>query len=156
MGFMQSYKRLDNLCRDINGIGVTGYIEDMQRMDGASRVDGWADDYYSLKHYRHIRNQIAHEANAEERNMCSDKDVRWIDSFYSRVMNQKDPLALYAKSTKARRITKTPLSKASKGHSRGAASLAQVKKHKKSFTGRVIVFFTLAVAMILILYFALL
>lgn len=31
MGFMESYKHLDNLCKDMNGIGVTGYIKDMEQ-----------------------------------------------------------------------------------------------------------------------------
>ena len=45
MGFMQSYKRLDNLCRDMNGVGVTGYLEDMDRKSGAGlQVTGWWDD----------------------------------------------------------------------------------------------------------------
>ena len=31
MGFMESYKYLDNLCKDMNGIGITGYIKDMEQ-----------------------------------------------------------------------------------------------------------------------------
>ena len=30
VGFIKSYKHLDNLCKDINGIGITGYINDME------------------------------------------------------------------------------------------------------------------------------
>ena len=29
MTFMGAYKHLDNLCRDMNGKGISGYIEDM-------------------------------------------------------------------------------------------------------------------------------
>lgn len=103
MGFMQSYKHLDNLCKDMNGVGITGYIEDMeQKRAGEFYVPGWKADYLSLKHYRYVRNQIAHENDADEENMCSNEDVAWIESFYQRVMHQTDPLALYYKEHKHR------------------------------------------------------
>lgn len=96
MEFWNSYKRLDNLCRDINGKGVTGYIEDMEKnLDGAYCVSGWNRDYKTLKHYRYIRNQIAHESYASEENMCSPEDALWLKDFYQRIMTQSDPLALY-------------------------------------------------------------
>ena len=31
--------------------------------------------------------------------MCDPEDVRWIEDFYERIMNQSDPLALYRKAT---------------------------------------------------------
>ena len=66
MRFMESYKHLDNLCKDMNGIGVTGYIKDMeQEHNGGFYVAGWKNDYMQLKHYRYIRNQIAHENYAD-------------------------------------------------------------------------------------------
>lgn len=53
MEFMRAYKHLDNLCRDTNGIGLSGYIEDMERNHiAAFRVEGWENDYRQLKHYR--------------------------------------------------------------------------------------------------------
>lgn len=101
MGFMNSYKRLDNLCRDMNGIGVTGYIEDMEHTaTGEYYVPGWKKDYLQLKHYRYIRNQIAHENYATEDNMCSDEDEAWLENFHKRIMVQSDPLALHYKATK--------------------------------------------------------
>ncbi len=107
MGFMNSYKRLDNLCRDMNGIGVTGYIEDMEHTaNGEKYVPGWKKDYLQLKHYRYIRNQIAHENYADEDNMCSDEDAVWIENFYKRIMVQSDPLALHYKATKPRPANK--------------------------------------------------
>lgn len=96
MGFMSTYKHLDNLCSDMNGIGVTGYIEDMEdSLNGKFHVPDWENDYRQLKHYRYIRNQIAHETYADEENMCSEEDEEWLDDFYDRIMNQTDPLALY-------------------------------------------------------------
>ena len=112
MGFMNLYKKLDNLCRDMNGIGITGYIEDMEhKQNGAHHVPEWKDDYYQLKHYRYIRNQIAHENYADEENMCSDKDEIWIENFYHRIMTQSDPLALYYKVTNPRPASKPTVSK---------------------------------------------
>ena len=107
MGFMNSYKRLDNLCRDMNGIGVKGYLEDMERIsNGAYQVPGWKENYLELKHYRHIRNQIAHENYADEDTMCSDEDVAWVENFHQRILMQNDPLALYYKAAKSRFATK--------------------------------------------------
>lgn len=98
MGFMQSYKRLDALCRDINGIGVTGYIEDMERSGNGNRyISGWSTDYHQLKHYRHLRNQIAHEVDATEEAMCSEEDVIWIEEFHQRILRQTDPLTILYK-----------------------------------------------------------
>ena len=103
MGFMKSYKCLDNLCKDMNGIGVTGYIRDMeQKTNGKFYVPTWEDDCSRLKRYRHIRNQIAHENNADEDNMCSAGDTAWIDNFYRRIMERTDPLALYCQAVKFR------------------------------------------------------
>ena len=97
MGFMSSYKRLDRLCRDLYPEarnGISGYIEDMQRHPAnAHRVPGWREDCDRLKHYRWIRNQIAHEVDADEENMCSFGDVEWLDHFYQRILNRTDPLA---------------------------------------------------------------
>ena len=99
MGFMNSYQRLDNLCRDMNGIGVTGYIKDMESIaNRAGNISAWKNDYYKLKHYRYIRNQIAHENYADEGNMCSAEDVVWLEDFYRRIMTQRDPLSLYYKT----------------------------------------------------------
>ena len=107
MGFMESYKHLDNLCKDMNGIGVTGYIKDMeQEQNGGYYVAGWKNDYMQLKHYRYIRNQIAHENYANESNMCSAGDMVWLDEFYRRIMEQTDPLALCCKETKFRSSSK--------------------------------------------------
>lgn len=101
MRFFQAYKRLDNLCRDTNGVGINGYIEDMEnRPNGEYKVTGWKDDYFQLKHYRHIRNRIAHENNAEEVDLCTEKDAAWLDAFYQRILTQTDPLAQYFQATK--------------------------------------------------------
>ena len=60
--------------------------------NGSHLVNGWDKDLQKLKHYRWIRNQIAHESGCSEKNMCKYEDVLWLDQFYERIMNQKDPL----------------------------------------------------------------
>lgn len=57
-------------------------------------------DYLQLKHYRYIRNQIAHENYAHESDMCSFKDTAWLDEFYQHIIGQTDPLALCYKKTR--------------------------------------------------------
>lgn len=100
MKFMSAYKYLDMICRDMNDIGVSGYIEDMEKNpQGAYTVIGWQEDYRNLKHYRWIRNQIAHEIDVEEEDLCTQGDIEWIEDFYNRIMDCTDPLACYA-STK--------------------------------------------------------
>ena len=107
VGFIKSYKHLDNLCEDITGIGFTGYINDMEDRPSAEyHIAGWKQDYLKLKHYRYIRNQIAHENYAEEENMSSPEDTVWLDNFYNRIMNQTDPLALYYKETVRQQVKK--------------------------------------------------
>lgn len=103
MEFINSYKRLEKLCNEIydSNHGISAYIDDMARLTSASfYVFNWNDDLKQLKHYRWIRNQIAHEPNCTEENMCEYGDAQWIDDFYDRIMNQSDPLAMYRKATK--------------------------------------------------------
>ena len=102
MGFLESYKRLERLCRDVmdDDRQVSAYIDEMVRLsDGSRWVSGWDRDLKQLKHYRWVRNQIVHDPDCSEENMCGPEDVRWIEDFYARIMNQTDPLALYRRTT---------------------------------------------------------
>ncbi len=97
MGFMDSYKRLEKLCGDILGDErkVSAYIDEMTAAtDGECLVPGWSSDLRQLKHFRWVRNRIAHDPGCTEENMCEPGDSLWINEFYSRIMNQTDPLAL--------------------------------------------------------------
>ena len=115
MEFMQAYKRLDSLCRDMNGIGITGYIEGMeQAAKGNLYVLRENTDYQRLKYYRYIRNQIAHEVDATEEKICSPEDAIWIEEFYRRILQQTDPLAMYYKSSRLRKNTISSTGKSSK------------------------------------------
>lgn len=105
MGFLDSYKRLERLCRDVmdDDRRVSAYIDEMVRLtDGSRRVSGWDRDLKQLKHYRWVRNQIVHEPDCSEETMCGPEDVRWIEDFHARIMNQTDPLALYRRVTQGR------------------------------------------------------
>ena len=109
MGFINSYKRLEKLCNEIydSNHGISAYIDDLLRLTSASRyVSSWDNDLKQLKHYRWIRNQIAHEPNCTEENMCEYGDAQWIDDFYDRIMNQSDPLAMYRKATRPQPVAK--------------------------------------------------
>lgn len=101
MGFMDSYKQLEKLCGDMLGEGrVSAYIKEMSdKPRGAYLVSGWEADLKRLRHCRRIRNQIAHEPDCSETDMCLPEDAKWLDDFYARIKNQTDPLALYYKYT---------------------------------------------------------
>ena len=110
MGFIESYKHLEKLCGEVlnDNRRISAYIYEMENTPrGSYLVRGWDDDLKQLKHYRWVRNQIAHEPDCTEQNMCEPCDTVWLDDFYSRIMNQTDPLALYYKATKLRPAQKS-------------------------------------------------
>ena len=109
MGFIESYKHLEKLCGEVlnDDRRISAYIDEMINTPrGSYLVRGWDDDLKQLKHYRWVRNQIAHEPDCTEQNMCEPCDTVWLDDFYSRIMNQTDPLALYSKATQPRQAQK--------------------------------------------------
>lgn len=104
MEFLDTYKRLEKICGEIqdNEHGVSAYIDAMINLpEGAYLVSGWSEDLNKLKHYRWVRNQIVHEPNCTEENMCSDKDTSWLLAFYARIINHTDPLAMYRKAKRS-------------------------------------------------------
>ncbi len=110
MGFIDSYKRLEKICSEMYGDnhGLSIYIEEMiSYSNGYYHVSVWNEDLRHLKHYRWIRNQIVHEPDCTEENMCNSYDIQWLDDFYSRIISGNDPLALYRKVKSQRRSQKT-------------------------------------------------
>lgn len=102
MGFFEEFKRLEKLCSEVmnDDHGVSAYIDEMINLpQGAYLVRDWNEDLKQLKHYRWVRNQIAHNPDCCEENMCNLEDIRWLIEFHSRIMTQTDPLALYRKAT---------------------------------------------------------
>ena len=133
MSFIESYKHLDKICGEMfeTQYGVSAYIEEMlNNPHGSYLVRGWDDDLKQLKHYRWVRNQIAHEPDCTEQNMCEPSDTVWLDAFYSRIMNQTDPLALYSKATKHRPAHKS--AQAHKPESPTYTYSQPTANHKKS------------------------
>lgn len=147
MSFLESYKHLDNLCRDMfsSEKGVTTYIETMEHTSGGSyRVNGWDSDYKNLKHYRWIRNHIAHENYASEGSMCDEQDTEWLDAFYSRVISRTDPLALYRKVITPQKVVKP--SEAKKPNTvRSASSKSDASKNRSWVVALIICVFSLIV-----------
>ena len=110
MSFIESYKHLDKICGEMfeTQYGVSAYIEEMlNNPRGSFLVRGWENDLKQLKHYRWIRNQIVHEPDCYEENMCEAGDDEWLDDFYERIINQTDPLAMYRKATRPQPAAKS-------------------------------------------------
>lgn len=106
MSFLESYKHLDKICKDILNTdrGISSYIEEMTNLpNGAFYIKDWDKDLKALNHYRWIRNKITHEPECSEDNMCSPNDAIWLDRFYMRIINQNDPLTLYSKAMQHRK-----------------------------------------------------
>lgn len=109
MGFIESYKHLEKLCGELlnDDRRISAYIDEMTNTPHGSRlVGGWDNDLKKLKYYRRVRNQISHEPDRTEENMCKPGDAEWLDDFYSRIMDQTDPLSLYEKAVKPRQVQK--------------------------------------------------
>lgn len=99
--FLESYKHLDKLCRDIymSDRGVSNYIDHMKAISSyeCKRIPNWNADLNMLIHLRHIRNQLTHETGTLIYPMCSQNDINWLECFHRRLLNASDPLALHAK-----------------------------------------------------------
>lgn len=109
MGFIDSYKRLEKICGEIlkDERRLSAYIDEMMKIpNGSFYVKGWDDDLRQLKHYRWIRNHIAHEPGCTEENMCKPSYALWLDNFYFRIIKYTDPLALYFKATQQQKAQK--------------------------------------------------
>ncbi len=109
MQFLDIYKKLDNLCKDIlrTEKGVSEYLEVMRGMnEGSLYVDGWSKDYSTLRNYRHMRNKIVHDIGTTEENSTREEDALWLENFYSRLLNGTDPISLYKKARKSKKLRK--------------------------------------------------
>lgn len=100
--FMESFKHLDKICKEIFDTekGITAYIDSMESISNGSRyVSNWNSTLKRLKELRHIRNTYAHEIGTSYEDICSSYDIEWLDDFYRSIMNTTDPLALYRQAT---------------------------------------------------------
>lgn len=100
--FQEEYKRLDHLCKDYlrSKEGVSEYIRQMESTSWRERgyVYTWEEDYKQLKHIRWVRNQLAHEVGTLNSDICSEEDLAYVKSFYSRIMSGNDPFTLVRKA----------------------------------------------------------
>ena len=103
--FFDAYKKLERFCSDLYSeqSGVSAYIADMEACAarGRAAVPTWNADYQGLKHIRWVRNRIAHEA--ESGRLSEASDLSFAQEFYSRLVSEKDPLALLRKAEQSRR-----------------------------------------------------
>lgn len=99
--FFEEYKKLDNLCKDLfkSDRGVSQYIEEMEctPFTKSRLVESWQDDYKMLKHVRWIRNNIAHN---NDYSGCNKSDVKSVQNFYQKIINQKDPFSVIAQNSR--------------------------------------------------------
>jgi hypothetical protein len=149
MSFISSYKHLEKLCGEVlnDSRRISAYIDEMQNTpNGAFYVHSWDEDLKTLKHYRWVRNQIAHEPDCDEQSMCDPSDALWLDDFYSRIMNQTDPLALYRKASAPRRTPKD-------NHINTIAD-AQPDMYSNNTPKKAVGFFVLLLAVIMIILIA--
>lgn len=104
--YLEAYKSLDRLCRQIleSDRGVSEYIDEMSNeSQGKMLVAGWEKDYKQLKRMRWIRNQLVHDVDSFQDNLISARDVEWLRTFQSRIMERTDPFSLLAESRNARK-----------------------------------------------------
>lgn len=99
--FFEEYKKIDNLCKDLfkSDRGVSQYIEEMEctPFTKSRLVESWQDDYKMLKHVRWIRNNIAHN---NDYSGCNKSDVKSVQNFYQKIINQKDPFSVIAQNSR--------------------------------------------------------
>ena len=98
MNYMNEYKRLDNLLKEKSYNGISEYIKEIEKIikkeNSPSKLD---NEYNKLKHYRWVRNKIAHEADIKESDLYTDEDIKWLKSFYNKISKEKDQLSIYKK-----------------------------------------------------------
>ena len=99
--FMESYKHLDKICKEIfnSEKGVTTYIDTMKEVnDGNRYVPLWNKTLYKLKHYRHIRNNYVHEVGTSQYDICTRDDIEWLNNFYKEIISHRRELKFFRSS----------------------------------------------------------
>ena len=97
LDYLDSYKRLDQLCRDMfrSKDGVTEYINQMDRV--ISRINSkqdWRNFYSRLKYQRRLRNNLVHNTECSE---CTEEDIDEVEYFFKLILKQEDPLSCIRK-----------------------------------------------------------
>lgn len=102
--FYEAYKKSASFCDDLYQkereknykSGIKYYIEDMEHtpFSVARMIPNWNSDLKKLKYLLYLRNQLSHDINTSPGSLATSDDTLWIQSFYQRLLNQSDPLAL--------------------------------------------------------------
>ena len=105
--FFESYKRLEQLCNDMYSCktgGISQYIMDMEHCADRGRlcVPTWDTSYQTLKHLRHLRNQLGHSVDIGP--LCNEDDLADVVEFRMRLLNNEGPLSLLRKAENTRSV----------------------------------------------------
>lgn len=161
--FFEEFKHLDKLCGELyrDQYGVSHYIDDMKDVPQSDYqyIPNWKEDLKHLIRLRHIRNYLAHTEGSFNEELCTQKDIKWSQDFYKRILHQSDPLAMlyqHAKTKQAVRQVKTPPSSAK--YNTGGKRLCRTNTKKSSGIKRFcfIVLLLVIVGILLFVVFALL
>ncbi len=142
MNFMFAYKRLDKLCKECYGseTGISTYISLMERSyNNRYKCIEWEIIYNTLKHYRYMRNQISHNPDVDESDICTATDIVWIEDYYNRIINQTDALAIYRQREIAEKNQRETTRKAEKDRRENLQENQEqtTQKDKKSFIEKI-------------------
>lgn len=165
--FFEEFKRLDKVCGELCGEkhGVTHYIDEMKGISGNDyrHIPNWRADLEQLIRLRHIRNYLAHTEGSFNEEVCTQKDVEWLQSFYRRILNQSDPLAMlyqYIRAKqemeKARKLasqSQAPQLSAQYNIANGRVQGTNVKKNKNKEILYWVVFFLTLIGGVLLIGF---
>ena len=111
VAFLETYKRLDKLCQELYDAekGVTSYIDDLKQQSaiGRRRIPGWDHDLNQLIALRHLRNRLTHEVGTMEEPLCTQEDIKEIETMHQRILSRTDPLAQLRKVLQTTRLRTT-------------------------------------------------
>ena len=112
--FFETYKKLEKICNEIYSStnGITQYINEMKSIPSSiyQYIPNWKSDLSTLHTLRHIRNQMAHNEDSFNQNLCTLNDIEWLINFHTRIMEQTDPLSLLRQRTTSEK-SKYPITK---------------------------------------------
>ena len=144
LDYLESYKRLDQLCRDMfrSKDGVTEYINQMDRV--ISRINSkqdWRNFYSRLKYQRRLRNDLVHNTECSE---CTEEDIDEIEYFFDLILKQEDPLACIRKQQTLTRHASIQTSDSS--------SIRREYHSKKSGIVEFLIYIIVFIAMIVLIF----
>ena len=144
LDYLESYKRLDQLCRDMfrTKDGVTEYINQMDR--AISRINSkqdWRNFYSRIKYQRRLRNNLVHNTECSE---CTEEDIDEVEYFFELILKQEDPLACIRKQQTLTRHASIQTSDSS--------SIRREYHSKKSGIVEFLIYIIVFIAMIVLIF----